>query len=302
MRLRLGTRGSALARAQTALVAEALRGVRPDVQIEVVVIMTAGDRLRGHIPVEEGPDVESIKGLFTKEIEEGLLRGEVDVAVHSLKDLPAVETPGLRIAAVPPRADPSDAVVTRDGRTLGELDRHALVGTGSARREVLIREMRPDLRVVSIRGNVDTRLRKLAAGEVDALVLAAAGLIRLGRQDVITETLPPDVFVPAPGQGALAIQIRADDGRVGEVVAALDDPPTRLAVEVERLFTERVGGGCRLPVGAYCVARDGRLALTGMVYHERPVRVRVEGSASEGRTLALQAAQSISAAAGVGDR
>ena len=302
MRLRLGTRGSALARAQTALVAEALQGVRPDVQIEVVVITTSGDRLRGPIPVEEGTDAASVKGLFTKEIEEALLRGEVDVAVHSLKDLPTVETPGLRIAAVPPRADPSDALVTRHGRRLGELDLDALVGTGSARRDVLIREMRPDLRVVSIRGNVDTRLRKLAAGEVDALVLAVAGLIRLGRQEVITEILPPDVFVPAPGQGALAIQIRAEDRRVGEVVAALDDPPTRLAVEVERLFTESVGGGCRLPVGAYSVARDGRLTLTGMVFHGRPVRVRVEGSASEGGTLALQAAQSINAAAGVGDR
>jgi hydroxymethylbilane synthase len=276
--------------------------VRPDLVIEIVVITTSGDRLPGRIPVEEGADAASVKGLFTKEIEEALLRDEVDVAVHSLKDLPAVETPRLRIAAVPLRADPRDAVVSSDRRGLRELAQGARVGTGSARREVLIREMRPDLRVMPIRGNVDTRLRKLAAGEVDALVLAAAGLIRLGRQDVITETLPPDVFVPAPGQGALTLQIRADDGRVNDVVAALDDPPTRLAVEVERLFTERVGGGCRLPVGAYSVTRDGRLTLTGMVFHGRPVRVRVEGSASEGRTLALQAAQSISAAAGVGDR
>lgn len=299
MPLRLGTRGSALARTQANLVAETLRRLHLDLTVDIVVIATGGDR--GH----RGPaaaDAESVKGLFTKEIEEALLRGDVDLAVHSLKDLPVEETPGLRVAATPERADPRDVLVSRQGRRLRDLTAGARVGTGSARRELLLREVRPDLSIVPARGNVDTRLRKLAAGEVDALVLAAAGLIRLGREDVITEWLPPEVFVPAPGQGALAVQVRADDGAVASLASALDHLQTRLATQAERRFAAGVGGGCRLPVGAHAVVRDGRLALTGMVVGDgdRPVRVTVEGSPGEWERLADEAARRIRAAAGVG--
>jgi hydroxymethylbilane synthase len=289
--LRLGTRGSALARAQTAIVAEALRVLHAGLALEVVVITTSGDRLAGPIPVEAASPPDSVKGLFTKEIEEALLRGEIDLGVHSLKDLPSAETAGLRIAAVPSRGDPRDVAISRDGVPLGDLSAGSRVGTGSARREVLVREARPDLVVQPIRGNVDTRLRKLAAGEVDALVLAAAGLIRLGLEVEITEWLPPERFVPAPGQGALAVQIRADDDAVGRIIARLDDASTRTAVETERLFADHVGGGCRLPVGAYAEQRDGRLTLTGMVYEGRPIRVTVTGEAGEGRRLATEAAE-----------
>ncbi|HEV8338725.1 MAG TPA: hydroxymethylbilane synthase [bacterium] len=288
--LRLGTRGSALARVQTAIVAEALRALGAGLVLEVVVITTSGDRLVGRIPIETASPPDSVKGLFTKEIEEALLRGEVDLGVHSLKDLPSTETPGLCIAAVPARGDPRDVVISRDGVPLGGLSAGGRVGTGSARRDVLVREARPDLVVEPIRGNVDTRLRKLAAGQVDALVLAAAGLIRLGREGEITEWLPPERFVPAPGQGALAIQIRADDDRVAQIIERLDDASTRTAVETERLFADRVGGGCRLPVGAYAEQRNGRLTLTGMVYDGRPIRVAVTGEADEGERLASEAA------------
>jgi len=289
--LRLGTRGSALARAQTAIIAEALRALDAGLALEVVVITTSGDRLAGRIPAQTATPSDSVKGLFTKEIEEALLRGEIDLGVHSLKDLPSTETLGLRIAAVPARGDPRDVVISRDGRPLGDLSTGARVGTGSARRDVLVREARPDLVVQPIRGNVDTRLHKLAAGQVDALVLAAAGLIRLRRDAEITEWLAPERFVPAPGQGALAVQIRAEDDTVAQILARLDDPSTRTAVETERLFADRVGGGCRLPVGAYAEQRDGRLTLTGMVYEGRPIRVTVTGEVGEGRRLATEAAE-----------
>ncbi len=288
----MGTRGSALARAQTAIIAEALRALDPTMVLEVVVITTSGDRIAGPIPRETPSAPESVKGLFTKEIEEALLRREIDLAVHSLKDLPTPATPGLVITAVPARGDPRDVVISREGGVLRGLPLGARVGTGSARRDVLIREARPDLMVQPIRGNVDTRLRKLAAGEVDALVLAAAGLIRLGREAEITEWLPPEEFVPAPGQGALAVQVRADD-EIARTLAGLDDAPTRRAVEAERLFADHVGGGCRMPVGAYAEQRDGRLTLTGMVHEGRPIRVTVSGEAEEGSRLAAEAAKAV---------
>ncbi|MGH2454345.1 MAG: hydroxymethylbilane synthase [bacterium] len=291
MRVRLGTRGSALARIQADLVADALRRHHPGMTLEVVVIATTGD---GRRPAEAG-DAESAKGLFTKEIEERLLAGEIDLAVHSLKDLPVEETAGLRIAATPARADPRDALVSRLGGLIA-LPPGARVGTGSLRRELLVREVRPDLTIVPARGNVETRLRKLAAGEMDALVLAAAGLIRLGRESVITEWLPPEVFVPAPGQGALAVQLRSDDAVTAALTAGIDHAATRLAVRAERRFAAHVGGGCRLPVGAYGSVRDGRLALTGMVAGPRPVRVTVEGAVDEGERLAAEAALTVRAA------
>lgn len=297
-RLRLGTRGSALARRQTELAAEALGQRHPDLSIEMVTIRTGGDR---SAPADQRPEAtggeEGMKGLFTREIEEKLLAGEIDMAVHSFKDLPLEETPGLEVVATPARADPRDVLVSRAGG-LAALPWGARVGTGSLRRELLLREARPDVTVLPVRGNVDTRLRRMAEGAVDALVLAGAGLLRLGRAEVITEWLPPERFVPAPGQGALALQARREDVATVALLTSLDHAPTHAAVRAERRFAAQVGGGCRLPVGAYAAVERGRMRLTGLVAGAPPVRVSVEGGAEEGERLADEAARA--ALAGVG--
>jgi hydroxymethylbilane synthase len=241
-RIRLGTRGSKLAMVQAGLVAEALGDA------EIVPIATAGDRDRVAPRFDEIGDG---RGVFTREIERALARGEVDAAVHSAKDLTGEMPPGLVVAALLERDDPRDAVCG-PFRALDEIPDGARIGTSSARRGALLRELRPGLEVVPLRGNVDTRLRKLDAGEADAIVLAAAGLRRLGLGERIAFLLDPQVFVPEAGQGAIAVQVR--DGEEA-LVAALDHAPTRRAVEAERDFARSVGGGCSAPVAAY--AWDG---------------------------------------------
>lgn len=250
--LRLGTRGSRLARAQSETVAAALRGL--GASVEVVVIRTAGD--------SRPPDMTWGEGAFVTALEAALLQGRIDVAVHSAKDVPTHEDPRLRIAAYPPREDPRDALVAASpGATLASLPPGARVGTDSPRRVAFLLACRPDLRPHPLHGNVDTRLRRLAAGETDALVLAVAGLVRLGLAERIGERLPPDILPPAPGQGALAVQCRAADGVARAIVERLDDPATRAAVEAERAFLAASGGGCRAPVGALASVEDGRLEL-----------------------------------------
>lgn len=260
--LRVGTRGSALALTQTELVVAALRAVRPGLDVELVRITTTGDTVTDRPYAAIGP-----KGVFAAELQHALLVGAVDVAVHSLKDLPADEPPGLTVAAVPRRADPADVLVSRDGATLDELPSGARVGTSSSRRVAMVRARRPDLVPVPIRGNVDTRLAKVARGEVDAALLAAAGLERLGRLDEATQRLDPLVFTPAPGQGALAVEAKSD--RVaGDLawLAGADDHPTRSAVTAERAFLRAMEGGCDVPLGAFAViADDGSLTLHGVV-------------------------------------
>jgi len=241
----VGTRGSRLALAQTALVVDALRRSGRTISIDVKEIVTQGDRDAKPMSEIGG------QGVFTKAIEDALLRGDIDVAVHSMKDLPPKLTAGLAIAAIPQRGDPRDALVTRDGRKLAELPAGARIGTGSARRAVQLRALRPDVEPVDIRGNVDTRIRKVDGGEYDAAVLAMAGFERLGLAARVSQVFSINEMVPSPGQGALAVQVRVGDDVAWDAVEALDHRQTRIAVAYERAFLAQLGEGCSLPVGAH---------------------------------------------------
>jgi hydroxymethylbilane synthase len=254
--IRIGSRGSALARAQATLVVEALE--QAGHAAHVVIVETEGDR--------RAPDTAWGEGAFVAAIERALLDGRVDVAVHSAKDVPTGEDPRLRIAAYLPRADPRDALVVRAGTGVGglaDLPPGSRVGTDSPRRTGFVLASRPDLVLHPLHGNVDTRLRRLDAGETDALVLACAGLDRLGRGDRVAERIPPDVVPPAPGQGAIAVQVRRDDARLVELAGSIDDEATRVAVEAERAFLAAAGGGCRAPIGALGEVVNGELVLLG---------------------------------------
>jgi hydroxymethylbilane synthase len=242
MTFRLGTRGSALALAQSGYVADALRAATGQ-EVELVEITTAGDR-------SSAPVASLGVGVFVSALREALLAKEIDFAVHSYKDLPTAPGEGLYIAAVPPRADPRDVLVARDGLTLAELPDGARLGTGAVRRIAQINALGRNLQCVPIRGNVDTRLRKVADGELDGVVLARAGLTRLGRGGEATEILDPLLMLPAPAQGALAVECRADDGELLELLAALDDPGTRAAVTAERALLAELEAGCSAPVAA----------------------------------------------------
>ena len=253
--LRLATRGSALARAQASLASEAIhRAGGPGT--ELVIVRTEGDRNQA-APIEQ---LEG-QGWFTAAIERALLDGRADVAVHAAKDLPTELAEGLHVAAVLPRADPRDAVVTRDGAGLDSLEDGATVGSSSARRAALLGELRPGLRCVPIRGNVDTRLRKLDSGEVDGLLLAVAGLDRLGLSPRIGERLDPRSFVPAPAQGAIALEVVTSAAAAAGVEAA-NDTDTDIAVRTERALLRALGGGCLLPLGAWARLEDAALVLS----------------------------------------
>lgn len=253
--LRIGTRGSALAVAQTNTIASAL-GAK-GASVEIVTISTEGDTSTAPLAELGGT------GVFATALRNALLAGTVDVVVHSLKDLPTAPHPGLVIAAIPRRADARDALCARDSLTMDTLPPGARVGTGSPRRVAQLKARRPDLEVVGIRGNVDTRLGKVASCELDAVVLAAAGLERLGRLDAITEFLGIDGWPTAPGQGALAIEVRAGDEKL---VAALDHKTTRIIVEAERQTLALLEAGCSAPVGAHALIDDGMLFLSARVY------------------------------------
>ena len=263
--LRIGTRASALARKQTDIAIVALHAAAMseggEFEPDVVPISTKGDAVRDKPFEAIGP-----KGVFAAELQRALLDGSIDVAVHSLKDLPSHEPDGLAFAAVCERADARDVLVSRERRPIGELPVGSVIGTSSARRRALLAIHRPDVKTTQLRGNVDTRLRKVADGEVDAAVLAGAGLVRLGRADEIAEWLDPLRFVPAPGQGALVIEARADrlDGDLWWTRAA-DDPPSHAATDAERAFMRLVEGGCEVPLGAWARFEDGELVCVGFV-------------------------------------
>jgi hydroxymethylbilane synthase len=260
--VRLATRQSALALAQTRLVAGALRHAWPGLEVELVPVVTLGDRRRDVATTELGG-----KGVFTAAVQEAVLEGRADLAVHSAKDLPAGQTDGLVLAAVPERADPRDVLVARQPvGGLDDLEPGATVGTGSPRRVALLRWLRPDLQVLPIRGNVDTRLRKAHSGEFDAVVLAAAGLDRLGLGEEPAVPLDPEVFTPAPGQGCLAVEAREDDTRVLGLVSAITHRPSRVALRAERTFLATLGGSCTLPAGAILsTGNDSRLEIQGFL-------------------------------------
>ena len=258
--LRIATRGSRLALVQTGLVADALRAAHPDLRVEVVEINTEGDRDR-QTPLR----VLGGRGVFVKAVEDALLDGRADVAVHSLKDVPSEPVPGLTIAAVPERADPRDVLVASEGRSLAELPAGSRVGTSSRRRAALLHALRPDLETIEIRGNVDTRIQKVLDGEADAVILAASGMDRLGRLGEATQCFEAMEFLPAPGQGALGVQCRNDDGDTLGLLAALDHAATRAATDAERGLLSALGTGCSLPVGAYATVSGDLLALRGML-------------------------------------
>jgi hydroxymethylbilane synthase len=270
----LGTRGSALARAQTERVIELLATAWPGITCEVRAIVTQGDRTQS-----SGEPLPAIggKGLFTAELEEALRSGEIDLAVHSLKDLPTEEPADIVLGAVCLRDDVRDCLVARDGLTLAELPPGAVVGTSSLRRTAQLRALRPDLEVRSIRGNVDTRVRKVREGEFDAAVLAAAGIRRLSLEDAVTEWLPGETMLPAPGQGALAVQCRAGDEAVLALLAAIDDPATRAATTAERVFLRDLGAGCTAPVAAYAEPLGAGADNTSNSLLQSPGGVRLHG-------------------------
>ena len=257
--IRIGTRGSTLALAQTAWVKGKLEEKFPDTRIETILIKTSGDRF-----LEASVQAIGGKGIFTKEIEDALLRHEIDIAVHSMKDLPTDLSAGLIVAAVPHREDPRDVLVSAGAKRLSDLSAGAKIGTGSLRRRAQLLYYRRDLMIVPIRGNVDTRLKKLDQGEYDALVMAAAGLKRIDREERIAEYISNDVCLSAAGQGALGLESREDDS-IREQLSFLHDPATFAEVTAERSFLNRLGGGCHVPVGARGIAEGEKFRLLGVV-------------------------------------
>jgi hydroxymethylbilane synthase len=281
MKVRIGTRGSRLALVQAESVAAGLRA--RGAAVEIVPIRTSGDQLAQVALADFGG-----KALFIKEVEDALLAGQVDVAVHSLKDMPAALPAGLTLAAFPPREDPADALVTRDGSRLADLPPGARVGTSSLRRRVLLRRLRPDLRDEPIRGNVDTRLQRLAEGRYDALVIARAGLLRLGITPAGATRLPVEEFLPAAGQGILGVEARAGEAGLLELLATLDHTETRIQADAERAFLLRLGAGCHTPVAGFARLDGAALSVAGLVASEDGATVltgTVSGAPSAARAL-----------------
>jgi hydroxymethylbilane synthase len=287
----LGSRGSALALAQTSWVKDQILRRFPDIGLEIKIIRTSADK-DSTASIRSGGAV----GVFVKELEQALLEGEIDLAVHSMKDLPTQIPRGLRIAAVPEREDVRDVLITASGGDLSRLPEGSRIGTGSVRRQAQILALRPGLKILDIRGNIDTRLRKLQEGLYDAIVLACAGMNRLGLQNRISSRLSLREMLPAPGQGAIAIESRNDDRRIEPIAAALNHPATSIAVAAERTFLERMGGGCNVPVAVYarlsgnCAEIDGLVAATD---GSRIVRASNRGSPGAAHEAAVDLAEDI---------
>ena len=258
--IRIGTRGSLLALRQSETVASELRKGCPDLKFSLVRIRTRGDRFPEASFLEIGE-----KGLFVKEIEDSLLREDIDLAVHSMKDLPTELPSGLCLGAVTSREDPRDCLLSRDGLSLEELPAAAVVGTSSLRRQAQLKSFRSDLQIKPLRGNLDTRIRKLNTGEWDAILLAAAGLHRLGLQDLITQYLPPEICLPSAGQGCLGLELRVSDQGLREILRPLNDEESASAALAERAFLRRLGGGCQVPIGVLGEVQAGILHLRGAI-------------------------------------
>jgi hydroxymethylbilane synthase len=262
--LRIATRGSALALWQANHIRERLAQLH-GIESELIRIRTSGDKFQG-ASVAQVSEQAGTKGIFIKELEEALLAGTADLAVHSMKDVPTENPAGLVFPAITKREDVRDCLISRDGAKLKDLASGARVGTSSLRRQAQLRHHRPDLELLDLRGNVDTRLKKVAAGEFDAIVLATAGMNRLGASDKITQILPPEVMLPAVGQGALGIEARVDDRETLRLVAALDDPESHEAVTAERALLRELEGGCQVPLGAWARRENGELRLEACVF------------------------------------
>jgi len=261
--IRIGTRGSQLALWQSNYIKSRIEGLFKDIQVEIITIKTTGDRITDRPLAMVGG-----KGLFVKEIENALLENEVDLAVHSMKDMPGVLPQGLVIGAIPERENPFDVMLSKENLQLSEYEKGAKVGTSSLRRGSQIKHIRPDLEIVPIRGNLDTRIKKMKSGEYDAIVLAAAGLIRLGQEKEITEYLDESLMTPAVGQGALCIETRENDEEIAPVIEKLNHYDTRTCVEGERAFLKQIEGSCHIPVACYGKMDQGNVHLTSVVASE----------------------------------
>lgn len=292
MSLLIGTRGSQLALAQAEGVRAQIEKLWPDGDVRLEVVKTLGDRLSAKEASEEAG--EAPQGLFTKELDEALLVGRIRAAIHSMKDVPTQLPAGLQIGALLKREDPRDVLISRTGAKFFELPAGSVIGTSSPRREAQIRAVRSDLQVAPLRGNVDTRLRKIKEREVDAIILAAAGLKRLGREREATEFLSPEVMLPAPAQGVLCVALRQDDAPLKAALKPLYDETARICAEAERSFLRTLQGGCRIPVGALASLDGPTLTLTGVVANpngEQIMRNSQKGSAEQPVKLGGELAQ-----------
>ena len=260
MKLVVGTRGSNLALVQTNWVVDQLKKANPGVEFEVKIIKTKGDLIKD-LPLDKIGD----KGLFVKEIEKSLLDGEIDMAVHSMKDMPSYLPEGLKFAHSPKREDPRDALIFKEGyKSLDDLPQGARIGTGSKRRKYQLLKHRPDLEIVPIRGNIETRIKKIETEKLDGVVLAASGLRRAGLDDKIDYYIPTDIMLPAPAQGILALEIREDDKETEKIIDSIKDDITKIQIDAERGFLIGVNGSCHIPMGAYCEIEGEKITLTGL--------------------------------------
>ena len=271
MKIRVGTRGSNLALIQTNWAIDRLKEKFPEVEFEVKIIKTKGDKIL-HLSLDKIGD----KGLFVKEIESQLLEGEIDLAVHSMKDMPAEVVEGLKFAAVPKREDPRDVIILREGlNSFDELPIGANIGTGSKRRKYQLLRKRPDLNIVPIRGNIETRISKIESENLDGIVLAASGVIRADLEEKITEFLPVDLMIPAPAQGALALEIRENDEDLEKMIDAIRDEISQIQTDAERSYLAGIDGSCHIPMGAYCEVDGEKLTLTGIFGDEDGEKITV---------------------------
>ena len=271
MKIRVGTRGSNLALIQTNWAIDRLKEKFPEVEFEVKIIKTKGDKIL-HLSLDKIGD----KGLFVKEIESQLLEGEIDLAVHSMKDMPAEVVEGLKFAAVQKREDPRDVIILREGlNSFDELPIGATIGTGSKRRKYQLLRKRPDLNIVPIRGNIETRISKIESENLDGIVLAASGVIRADLEEKITEFLPVDLMIPAPAQGALALEIRENDEKLEKMIDAIRDEVSQIQTDAERSYLAGIDGSCHIPMGAYCEVDGEKLTLTGIFGDEDGEKITV---------------------------
>lgn len=292
----IGARGSRLAVWQAEWVQARLKELAPELTVTLQRIKTSGDKILD-VPLA----AIGGKGLFVKEIEEALLREEIDLAVHSMKDVPTTLPDGLSILCVPAREDPRDVLISRDSCSLDQLPKGSRIGTSSLRRQAQLLHYRPDLHIELLRGNLDTRLRKLHNGEYDAIVLAAAGLMRMGWSNKVTEYLPPEVSLPAIGQGALGLEGRRNDRFVQILVEKLEHGPTRIAVMAERALLKRLEGGCQVPIAAHATVKGDTLIMDGLIASmegQRLIRDTIQGAASEAQSLGIQLAEKLLAQGG----
>ena len=277
MKVVVGTRGSKLALVQTNWVVDELRKANPEVEFEIKVIKTKGDLIT-HLPLHKIGD----KGLFTKEIEQQLLDKEIDMAVHSMKDMPSNLPEGLKFASIPKREDARDVLVLKEGyKNIDDLPQGAKIGTGSKRRTYQLLKYKPDLQIVPIRGNIDTRIRKIEDENLDGVVLAAAGLNRAGLNNHISYHIPTDIMIPAPAQGALALEIRENDINMEEIISHIKDEMTEIQVAAERGFLTGVNGSCHVPMGAYCEIKENKIHLNGLYGDEEGKKIVIQSITGE---------------------